>query len=341
MAAADIGRAFDCVQCGAHHIATRGPAPKTRHCLRCRQNNKSAARVAQMGRDAYNSYLRDLRDRKRQPRHCVECKVEVQGRRQRCEPCNEVRPYKLSKATGSYALRITNAACNQQHCCEGCGVKFKPKRAGRSRFCSRECAFANPNKCLPPERRKVAALRSWEARKRWPRSAVHFLTCKHCEVLFTSPRARMFCPAHTGTEARRLDGVAKRTPLSGSCCECGIDFVRPDTGSLRPSFCSVSCSKRNGKRISRLARKAKQRSVTVESVNPLDVLRRDKWTCQMCGVKTPQRLRGTLGPSAPELDHITPLSRGGEHSYRNTQCLCRSCNLTKGCTEVGQLRLFG
>jgi hypothetical protein len=253
----------------------------------------------------------------------------------KCEPCRNAVPARTR------AQVIASAVCNQDHRCEGCGVTFKPRGSDRTRFCSRECAFANPNKCLPPDRRRAAALRSSESRRRWPRSAVSFLICKHCEVLFASTRQRMFCPAHTGTEARRLDGVAKRPPLSGNCCECGIDFVRPDTGGLRASFCSVACSKRNGKRISRLARKAKQRSVTVESVNPLDVLRRDKWTCQMCGVKTPQRLRGTIDPRAPELDHITPLSRGGEHSYRNTQCLCRSCNLTKGCDEVGQLRLFG
>lgn len=30
------------------------------------------------------------------------------------------------------------------------------------------------------------------------------------------------------------------------------------------------------------------------------------------------------------LDHITPVSRGGEHSYVNTQALCGPCNILKG-----------
>lgn len=265
----------------------------------------------------------------------VEDQRQGRGRRfTRCLSCR--RPAERSMAEIAAASPL-----NRDHACEGCGSTFRPKRTERVRFCSRECAFANPYKCLPLERRRVAGLKVSEAKRRWPRTTVHFLNCKHCDLLFTSTRKRMFCPAHTGAEARRLDGVTKRAPVSGNCCECGIDFVRPDKGSLRSSFCSTACSHRNGKRVSRLARKAKQRSVTVESVNPLDVLRRDKWTCQMCGAKTPQRLRGTVAPRAPELDHITPLSRGGEHSYRNTQCLCRSCNMAKGCTEVGQLRLFG
>lgn len=45
--------------------------------------------------------------------------------------------------------------------------------------------------------------------------------------------------------------------------------------------------------------------------------------------------------NAPELDHIVSLAEGGEHSMRNTQCLCRKCNQEKGVTTKGQLRLFG
>ncbi|WP_371825136.1 HNH endonuclease [Vreelandella aquamarina] len=49
----------------------------------------------------------------------------------------------------------------------------------------------------------------------------------------------------------------------------------------------------------------------------------------MCGVPTPEELRGTTESAAPELDHIRPLSKGGHHSKENTQLLCRSCNLDK------------
>jgi len=61
----------------------------------------------------------------------------------------------------------------------------------------------------------------------------------------------------------------------------------------------------------------------------------------MCGTKTPQRLRGTLNKKAPELDHIVPMSKGGAHSYMNTQCLCRACNGAKSNEVIGQLRLVG
>ncbi|MCC7107614.1 MAG: HNH endonuclease [Chloroflexi bacterium] len=59
------------------------------------------------------------------------------------------------------------------------------------------------------------------------------------------------------------------------------------------------------------------------------VLRRDEWRCRACGCETPQALRGTCDPSAPEVDHIVPVAKGGAHTMDNLQCLCRTCNALK------------
>lgn len=83
------------------------------------------------------------------------------------------------------------------------------------------------------------------------------------------------------------------------------------------------------KATARMLRKARERAAKVEPVNPYRVLERDGWMCQMCGIATPQEKRGTYEPDAPELDHIVPLSKGGDHSYANTQCACRKCNAAK------------
>ena len=82
------------------------------------------------------------------------------------------------------------------------------------------------------------------------------------------------------------------------------------------------------------------KAASVENVDPIKVFERDKWKCQICGVKTPRKLRGTINDRAPELDHIMPLSRGGAHSYMNTQCLCRKCNAAKSDTPPVQPSLF-
>ncbi|WP_425516052.1 HNH endonuclease [Rhizobium leucaenae] len=82
------------------------------------------------------------------------------------------------------------------------------------------------------------------------------------------------------------------------------------------------------------------RAAYVENVDPIKVFDRDKWKCQICGVKTPRKLRGTLDDKAPELDHIMPLALGGAHSYFNTQCACRKCNAHKSDTPPAQPNLF-
>jgi 5-methylcytosine-specific restriction endonuclease McrA len=75
--------------------------------------------------------------------------------------------------------------------------------------------------------------------------------------------------------------------------------------------------------------------------NVMRVFTRDRWTCQVCGVKTPKKLRGTQDPNAPELGHIVALSDGGDHLIENCQCECRSCNSAKGARAKGQLWLAG
>ena len=44
--------------------------------------------------------------------------------------------------------------------------------------------------------------------------------------------------------------------------------------------------------------------------------------CAMCGCEFNNETK-------PTIDHIVPLSRGGEHSSVNVQALCMSCNASK------------
>lgn len=120
-------------------------------------------------------------------------------------------------------------------------------------------------------------------------------------------------------------------------CGCG-EYIRRKWYD----FCSV-CSDARAKANKGAARKAgklRRRGARVEPVNLRAVLERDGWRCRLCGRKTPERLRGTFDPRAPEVDHIIPIAAGGEHAYRNTQCACRACNIAKGAAPLGQMRLF-
>jgi 5-methylcytosine-specific restriction endonuclease McrA len=80
-------------------------------------------------------------------------------------------------------------------------------------------------------------------------------------------------------------------------------------------------------------RRAKKFGCSYEPVSKRKVFERDGWKCQICGISTPEAKRGTIDDDAPELDHIIPLAKRGDHSYRNTQCACRRCNLLKSDTS--------
>lgn len=160
--------------------------------------------------------------------------------------------------------------------------------------------------------------------------------CEHCGSRFTAKsRAVRLC----SDECKRADAATKQRHRSAAndnkqqidCAECGCAFS-PTYGDKRSVYCSKDCSKRSARRVARKAARARIRSVTVDQVNPTKVFDRDGWACVECGVDTPRELRGTYEPNAPELDHIMPLSKGGEHSYANTQCLCRQCNAAKSDT---------
>lgn len=134
---------------------------------------------------------------------------------------------------------------------------------------------------------------------------------------------------------------AKKELNAHKCKECGRMFI-PEYGDKKKIFCSEYCRKRYTLRVGKATRDARERgNGHYESFDPFDVFKRDKWICQLCHIKTPRKLRGTIEDNAPELDHIIPLAQGGEHSMRNTQCLCRKCNGKKGASIKGQLRLFG
>lgn len=113
-----------------------------------------------------------------------------------------------------------------------------------------------------------------------------------------------------------------------SCAECGCKFC-PLYGSSNATLCTLCVESR--KRAERSARKAIRRAKigNAKAVDPFKVFDRDGWKCKLCGALTPKNQRGLHNDFSPELDHIKPLSKGGAHSYENTQLLCRRCNQEK------------
>jgi hypothetical protein len=189
--------------------------------------------------------------------------------------------------------------------CSECGAGFVSANKNQA-YCSRECGYKG-RPVLPPRpeaiTKEILVLRKWGNRAEPLRKARSI----------------------AGKRLARISLLAIRI----ACRECGGVFCPTGRSKL---FCSSICAKRDEKRTSRKAYRYKVKAAKVGSVNPSIVFANAGWSCQQCGCETPINHRGTHLPTAPELDHIIPIAKGGEHSYSNTQCLCRSCNAAKSDT---------
>lgn len=228
----------------------------------------------------------------------------------------------------------TGTTDNLFSCCTHCGKGFESKKRN-SMYCSNAC--------------KVAAWVAKNGRIKYEKLISAFWTgyCTDCSVAIGGRHKKSRCggcqaEAERAAALARAESKHKDAGLVVACDGCAVLFC-PLYGASNTKLCLCCKSERKlqAKANSRLARKMRKRVQTVESVNPIKVFERDGWRCQLCKRKTLKALRGTLDPRAPELDHIMPVSLGGEHSYRNTQCSCRSCNAKKSNRPMGQMLLLG
>lgn len=190
---------------------------------------------------------------------------------------------------------------------------------------------------------KRAAILAWRERKA-NQQPKPMKQARYCKICGAEIARGVYCGDECEKEQRRRESFqrssTKKILKERLCNECGKLFI-PEYGNKRRSFCSDYCLHKNLHRRRKQKERARMRGAKIEIVNTMVVFARDGWRCQICKMKLKRKDRGTLKDSAPELDHIIPLSKGGEHSYRNTQCACRKCNREKAGNERGQLRIFG
>lgn len=217
--------------------------------------------------------------------------------------------------------------------CKQCGRGYTYRPAGKDKGRENERGLFCSNAC----RMVDSAVSRLSAN---PSCKVFAGHCLGCGSAFVSRRERAYC----GELCWPKSVAVSVAPSTKQCRRCGATYKPSYTGGRISEFCGATCRDLVAtatKRVEKARRKAVLAGATVERVDPFVVFERDKWRCQLCGIKTPKTKRGTYKDDAPELDHIQPLSKGGEHSYRNTQCSCRKCNGAKSDAPLGQLLLIG
>ena len=245
----------------------------------------------------------------------------------------------------------------QPHPCEYCGETTQ-----RPRFCSVKCSQVARDRRRGIAERKKPQIRqcvvcfsefSWISRG--DRDAGKCCT-RECGFELRRQRGERTRAWTTAREefarwARRARARQRptRPEIVKTCRECRAEVGK---GKQRCEPCRDRHAKlsrvrfkrteayRAARRAAKARRRAIERGTEAERFDPFEVFQRDGWRCHMCGRSTPQRLRGTFKPNAPELDHIVPLAKGGKHTRANTACACRSCNGNKADRIIGQPSLL-
>lgn len=188
-------------------------------------------------------------------------------------------------------------------------------------------------RCNPCSARRVALLTSARAaRKREerpptpPRPPVPLKAraCQQCGAQYTSKR-RAYCTAECAHEAA-MEAYGCR---DRQCRDCGTSLGRVSLKSLCAEC--LQASTRASRRAYRAWRRALERGARVEKFSPRDIYDRDGWMCGICE-RPVDRDALYPDPQCASLDHVVPLSRGGEHSRANAQCSHLACNMAKSDT---------
>lgn len=221
--------------------------------------------------------------------------------------------------------RLSDLCSRAEKFCETCGsslgIDYKPKGGRPRKHCVPSCKPQRLGAQVYQANCPVCAgFYQWRGQAAQPK------TCgrRECigEYQGRQKRGRRLGPYRRTTRNCRLCGVS-----------CGAShFCAPCLKARRRDW-----KRRFGS--SSPARRAKARGLPRDySIKAADVFDRDRWTCRLCGCKTPKHLRGSYDDRAPEIDHIVPLTHPNSpgHVWSNVQCACRKCNGSKGARAIGQ-----
>jgi hypothetical protein len=259
------------------------------------------------------------------PKPCQHCKISFTPKQERSKFCS-IKCVNAAKHAEKYIPRVY-----EPRNCQCCGATFKPTKVDKI-YCGKTCksnawAISKGYKPSFEDQKKMADMRKRRAKERADQREIQ--------------RARK-------QAVRRLLKALQQVELNKirqakSCGRCSGPLVFGLAGKIGRCH-NEECIKdraKERKRADKAARRASEKLAVVELFDPIEILERDGWRCQICGKSTPKKLRGTYRHNAPELDHIVALANGGKHSRANTQCACRACNGAKGAGPArGQISLF-
>ena len=231
--------------------------------------------------------------------------------------------------------------------CVDCGMEFAGPRKGPA-----------PQRCEACQRaHRTRSIHSWPSRvRRCPQCGATKRNspgpCRGCATRRATVRCpvchRDFWPWEGGSHPRRYcsracAGAARRKPpqpkVRGQrrrrCLWCQTEYEP----RWNQRACSPACRRRLNAQRKHLRRRGLRGGQVSISIRELYL--RDRATCALCGKRVSLTYQAPDRRSAT-IDHIVPVSKGGQHVPENVQLAHYGCNSAKGTRRCGsQLRLFG
>lgn len=235
-----------------------------------------------------------------------------------CETCNE----EFEDRHRAKVRRFCSSACKSRAASRrrrGADVKDGPK-ASHCLTCSEPLAGRQVNARYCDE----ICWRRWREREK--RGVLTQDTNDPCALCGgpmprTGARRRRFCSSRCCDLFFTRRATARRRPiLLRRCLVCAVDI--PPSANLRQKYCGPECRDRRTRSPEVVfqyvhARRAKLAGSTPRPLPKRLLARMRTAACLYCG-----------GPGGT-VDHVVPLSRGGQHAEGNLVPACRSCNSSK------------
>ncbi len=262
-----------------------------------------------------------------------------------CLPCRRSR-----RSTCAFCGESFRAAQQRQECCSAsCGQLLRADRAGCNR--RRSCEIcAEPYTYTYPNQRTCGRPCGWELRKREgkvpvrvPRIrgvqteiAIRLTGCVECGQQMLTATSERLCSLKCRRARRYRAERGKRRVYIARACICGAVL---DRGR---KFCDQCRDLRRvaAKQRERRRRRALEHKARSEPYALVEIAERDRKICALCHGPVDMSL-AVPHRQAPTVDHIVPLSEGGDDTPANVQLAHFTCNSSKGARGSQQLALVG
>lgn len=274
---------------------------------------------------------------------CVGCGLQLlrTGKRgpskKKCKKCKAVDGVRRKHANRA------KSKSRHRHECQRCGTDFCSERKAQ-KFCCVACSRLARRKSLTAICANERCGKQFET-KPGRLAKGHRFCCRECSYHEPLICQNPACGKQFRMKNRTKNGWKNKGKY---CCpECYRDHR---WGERRPRLKRGDSVRRSASRsalATSLRKRCKVFGVTFDPACTREaVLNRDGWVCQKCGKVCNKEYVLHPVTRTPDLrnaehDHVWPLSVQGSpgNVFENSQCLCRKCNMAKGDTVEGQLRL--